>query len=95
MTISFSSLAFLNLHVVIHDTAFRSWIKSQRRLFKTSRCPLCRQRARVRRGYLLCDSCNRGWPLDDIQDLISEIEAVGEADALSPVKPGSPVSPQS
>lgn len=74
---SISSLA-LNLHIFIPDEAFRSWLNSTRRLLKTINCPICNRRAKCRGGYILCNHCNRGWPIDDISDLITDIETIGE-----------------
>jgi hypothetical protein len=81
----------------ISDIALSSWIKSTRRFFKTLRCPICRHPGRIRRGHLICDSCNRGWPLDDIQDIISEIDAArltSSGPASSRLQPG-PTNPHS
>lgn len=60
------------LNLSISDTALLSWIKSSRRL---SACPNCGRRAHIRRGFIICGRCNRGWPVEDIQDIIAEIEA--------------------
>lgn len=73
---SISNLA-LKLHIFIPDEAFRSWLKSTRRLLKTLTCPICGRRARCKGGFLQCNHCNRGWPLDDIQELIADIETIG------------------
>lgn len=76
------------LGIDIPDIAFHSWMNSTRRLFKTIRCPICHHRAMVRRGFILCGVCGRGWHMDDIQDLISELEAL-HTEPLSQIEPGS------
>lgn len=95
MATGLDSILSLPSGLCISDIALSSWIKSTRRLFKTLRCPICRHPGRIRRGLLICDQCSLGWPLDDIQDLISEIDAVnqvpsGDAGAASSrLQPGS------
>jgi len=81
----------LPLNVYLTDSALSSWVNSTRRLFKNLNCPICYHPGRVRRGLLLCDACGRGWPLDDIQDLISEIDAAAmtSSAASSRSQPGS------
>jgi hypothetical protein len=79
------------LHVSLSPSAFQSWVKSTHRLLKTIQCPK-KHHAIVRRGMLLCTECGRGWPLDDIQDLIEEIEAgidTSVSPASSPTAPGN------
>jgi hypothetical protein len=61
------------LNIVVTPAAFNSWISSTRRLFKTFQCPRG-HRAFIRRGHILCDRCRCGWPVDEVQDLIAELE---------------------